>query len=271
VDLDDRLVLPGAEGIDLDVVLSGIASRGAAVIIDLVLETLAILLFSFVAGIFGDPGIAVYAIAIFMITLGYPTLMEAFNGGRTVGKLALGIAVVSTDGTPASFLAVAIRNIIRPIDALPAVYTVGLVSALVTKKVQRLGDLAGGTIVVRRTPSHVATGSYQDGMGAPGQPWPATGPGGWGAPGAWGPNGWMPAPLPEAPVEIAAWDTSAVTVDELAAVRAFLVRRHELPPQHRYTIAVTLAGQVGPKVAGIPFDGGPELLLERIAYARSFR
>lgn len=271
MDLDDRLVLPGAEGIDLDVVLSGIASRGAAVIIDLVLETLAIILFGWIATVMGDPGLAVYAIAIFLITLGYPTLMEAFNGGRTLGKQALGIAVVATDGTPASFLAVAIRNIIRPIDALPAVYTVGLVSALATKKVQRLGDLAAGTIVVRRKQSHAVTGSYGAGLGAPGQPWGTPGPGGWGTPGAWGPQGWIPAPLPEAPAEITTWDTSAITVDELAAVRAFLVRRHELPAQHRYTIAATLAGQVGPKVAGLPLDGGPELLLERIAYARSFR
>jgi hypothetical protein len=73
------------------------------------------------------------------------------------------------------------------------------------------------------------------------------------------------------PPEIAHWELSAVSLDELAAVRSFLERRYELAPEARGQIGYALAEQLRPKVAGIPLDGYPELFLERVVYARSFR
>ena len=43
VELDDRITLAGAEGVDLEVVLAGLSSRVAAALIDLTLQVLAIL------------------------------------------------------------------------------------------------------------------------------------------------------------------------------------------------------------------------------------
>src|ERR1700760_1369989 len=40
------------------------------------------------------------------------------------------------------------RNLLRIIDYLPALYLVGVITMLCTKRTQRLGDLAAGTIVV---------------------------------------------------------------------------------------------------------------------------
>ena len=251
MDLEDKVTLAGAEGIDLDLVLAGIGSRGAAVMLDSVVQVVALIVIGFVSVQFGDAGAALFAIGVFGIVFGYPILMEAFAGGRTIGKMAVGIAVARTDGTPVTFLAATIRNVVRVIDLLPGVYTVGLISLLVTKRCQRLGDLAAGTIVVRPVRRTAPVG-YDAGFG--------TGLGGGSA-----------RVLPEAPPEIATWDTSTLSLDEVAAVRAFLGRRHELAIGHRAQIAQTLAQQLLPKVAGIPLDGGPELFLERIAYARAFR
>lgn len=245
------MTLAGAEGIDLDLVLAGIGSRGAALMLDSVVQFVALIVLGFVSAQFENAGVALLAIGIFGIVFGYSILMEAFAGGRTIGKMAVGIAVVRADGTPVTFLAATIRNVVRVIDLLPGVYTVGLISLLVTKRCQRLGDLAAGTIVVRPVRRTAQVGydagfGMQRGVGAP-------------------------SGVPQAPPEIATWDTSALSLDEVAAVRAFLSRRHQVAFAHRAQIAQTLAQQLLPKVAGIPLDGGPELFLERIAYARAFR
>lgn len=70
--------------------------------------------------------------------------------GQTVGKRLLGIRVKSKDGTPATTRGVAIRTLLRIIDALPLLYLVGFVAMMATgTKRQRLGDLAGHTFVTR--------------------------------------------------------------------------------------------------------------------------
>jgi uncharacterized RDD family membrane protein YckC len=245
VELDDRLTLPGAEGIDLDLVLGGIGSRGVALLLDTLIETIALLLLAWFAGAFDELAVLVFSIGSFMVVLGYPICMEAFNDGRTVGKLAMGLSVLRSDGTPVTFLAATIRNVTRIVDLLPGVYFVGIVSMLVSPRNQRLGDLAAGTIVVRTRGTAIVGGGN-----------------------AWATSAPAPASMPP---EVATWDTSALSAEEVAAVRTFLDRRSTLAAEHRGSIADGLARQVAPKVAGIPYDGGPELFLERIAYARSFR
>lgn len=68
--------------------------------------------------------------------------------GQTAGKRLLSIAVVHEDGSPCTMSSSAIRNVLRIIDGF-AVYLVGLVVILLTDRNQRIGDIAGGTVVVR--------------------------------------------------------------------------------------------------------------------------
>ncbi len=58
VKLDDTVSLAGAEGIDLDLVLAGIGSRSAALLIDVAVQFVALLVAGFVAVLFGEAGIA---------------------------------------------------------------------------------------------------------------------------------------------------------------------------------------------------------------------
>jgi uncharacterized RDD family membrane protein YckC len=73
--------------------------------------------------------------------------------GSTLGKLLFGLAIRRAAGGRAGPLRIILRNLIRPIDAL----IVGGLLALVTPKHQRIGDLVGGTIVVRSPLGPVAT------------------------------------------------------------------------------------------------------------------
>jgi uncharacterized RDD family membrane protein YckC len=257
MDLQDRFTVEGAEGIDLDVDLAGLGSRTGAAVIDLLVQTLAVFLASLVSAPFGDAGLAVFLTASFLILFGYPVVAETFGDGQTIGKRALGIAVVRADGAPVTFLSALIRNVLRVIDALPGTYLVGAIAVFASSRNQRLGDMAAGTLVVHRPRAGARiVGGYEAAAGGS-APDPAT--------------GWVPGTTvsPVLSPEVVGWDVSAVTTEEVAAVRSFLVRRHQLDPTHRANLAQTLAFQLLPKVAGVPLDGGPEHFLERIAAART--
>jgi len=66
---------------------------------------------------------------------------------RTPGKVARGLTVATVDGQPLSVWDSAVRNLFRYVDLLPGPYLVGLASALLSERGQRVGDRAAGTVV----------------------------------------------------------------------------------------------------------------------------
>jgi len=95
------------------------------------------------------------AILAILLTYGammlYFILYETFGGGRSFGKQLLGIRVVRVDGTSVGAGGSTVRNLLRLLDGNFG-YLVGLITALISKRNQRLGDMAAGTIVVRTAP-----------------------------------------------------------------------------------------------------------------------
>ena len=69
--------------------------------------------------------------------------------GQTPGKRVAGIRVLTTRGEPVTLVHALVRNLMRLVDILPTSYMVGAICILVTRRSQRLGDLAAGTVVVR--------------------------------------------------------------------------------------------------------------------------
>jgi hypothetical protein len=120
---------------------------------------------------------------------------------------------------------------------VPLLYLPAIVSILVTRSNQRLGDLAAGTLVVRE------------------------------------PRRAAPAPrsVPVDPADYASWDVAGVGDRELGAVRAFLGRRNQLDPGARRALAAQLASALRPRVAGVPAGLDDERFLERLAAAKSAR
>jgi uncharacterized RDD family membrane protein YckC len=98
-------------------------------------------------------GIGLLLVVLFAIQWMYFAVLEAWQG-RTPGKRALGLRVVTATGRPIGFRAAALRNVMRAADALPLTYSggllslAGLVSMATTTKFQRLGDLVAGTVVI---------------------------------------------------------------------------------------------------------------------------
>ncbi|MFQ3546467.1 RDD family protein [Halobacillus rhizosphaerae] len=148
------------EHVSLQFKLAGLGSRGAAQLIDMVLLFIMYAGIA-IAGVFlGSLDVpwliskvqsfvlAIIIIVIFLIFWGYFFLFEVITGGRTPGKMLLGVRVIQEDGSSATSLSLLVRNLLRIIDMLPAYYLLGLMMIFLHPGHKRIGDLVAGTIVV---------------------------------------------------------------------------------------------------------------------------
>jgi uncharacterized RDD family membrane protein YckC len=240
VQLDDRITIATPEGVAIEMVLAGLGSRFLARLLDSVIQLLIIIALAVVLGVTGSSGIGIafFVIMVFLVVFAYDVVLETLNNGRTVGKMAAGIRVVGLMGEPVRFVTSSVRNIARIADFLPVFYLVGTISIVATQHDQRLGDLAGGTVVVRDRFPGLAQ---------------------------------LPAPITVTPAAVATWDVSAIRPDEVQAIRQFLDRRLSLRWPARSYFALDLVNRVGPRVVGIPPNSHPEFVLEGIVVAKQSR
>ncbi|HEU5243289.1 MAG TPA: RDD family protein [Gaiellaceae bacterium] len=239
---EDRLTIETPEGVPLELTLAGVGSRCSSALIDYIFQTIILialaLVLSYGAGL--SPGAsavsgAFFVVGFFLVFWGYDVAFEVLNSGQTPGKRMNGLRVVRESGAPVTFGTSAVRNVIRIIDLLPGTYLVGITAILVTRRNQRIGDLAAGTLVIRE---HKV----------------------------------LPPEVRISPsIQAPAWDTSAVNQEDLDAVAAFLARRGELAAGARIQIAAELAGRLRPKVGGSTAGHGDEMFLERLVAAKRGR
>lgn len=144
------------EGIELSLRVAGPVARALAWAIDSVIRYGVLWGLLMVSVLFGQGGIGLWLIALFLAEWLYPALFEMYAGGATPGKKALGIKVIQTNGAPVDWPAALIRNLLRAVDFLPLLYGFGLVTMVCNRNFQRLGDLAAGTLVIYRDPPAAA-------------------------------------------------------------------------------------------------------------------
>ncbi|HVH09509.1 MAG TPA: RDD family protein, partial [Gemmatimonadales bacterium] len=129
-----RLAIETPEHLVLELELAGVGSRVAAAACDAVLLGGVYLAVALGLGTLATRRDtpwsslveALFFAALFCLFWGYFLLFEAFNHGRTPGKVLLGIRVVMDTGHPITLAAAAVRNLMRAVDMLP-VPLVGLV------------------------------------------------------------------------------------------------------------------------------------------------
>ncbi len=91
-----------------------------------------------------DPLCLVFLVVMFL----YFVLFEG-TAGATPGKRVLGLRVVGRDGAQAGIGRALLRNVLRPVDSLPALGILGAVLIATSRERTRLGDRAAETRVVR--------------------------------------------------------------------------------------------------------------------------
>lgn len=148
--LDTARTVETPEGVEIGLRIAGPVPRAWAWAIDLGIRLAGYIAISIPLGIFGQMGSGVFMIVIFLGEWFYPVFFEVYRDGSTPGKRRMGLRVLHDDGTPVSWGASMVRNLLSFADFLPLAYGFGLVTMLVHPDFKRLGDLAAGTLVTHR-------------------------------------------------------------------------------------------------------------------------
>lgn len=221
--IGDPYYLRTPEQIDLQYDLAGLGSRSLAMLVDGCIQGVIVLALMIVFGFgmallgstfFRDSSMVILAVGaalgllvIFVIVWGYFIFFELIWNGQSPGKRVAGLRVLTTRGEPVTLVHSLVRNVMRLIDILPSAYMAGAISILLTRRSQRLGDLAAGTVVVRERHEP------------------------------------LPQPLP--PLDprygLPAWVASAFTSEDAQLAREFLFRAHMLTDLRRFELGERLA------------------------------
>jgi uncharacterized RDD family membrane protein YckC len=118
--------------------------------------------------------IAAMMLLWFVLSWFYGGIFEAYWNGQTPGKRLMGIRVLRTDGQPINGLQAVMRNVLRFLDMMPLVpiplpdsmiegmffssqmidmpiipiFLLGMITPMLNRRYQRLGDIVCGTMVV---------------------------------------------------------------------------------------------------------------------------
>ena len=148
----NTLIIKTPEGIEFSLLLAGPVTRFLAWAIDLgtiiALITILNVVFAILGILSRDLAMAANIIGFFIISIGYGILTEWYWQGQTLGKKLLRLRVMDEQGLRLQLSQIIIRNLLRFIDSLPALYLVGGLVSLLNKRAQRLGDFAANTIVI---------------------------------------------------------------------------------------------------------------------------
>jgi len=218
------------EAVVVEVRVAQLPSRAAALLIDMAVQIVTLLGASLLVGNLGfldDPALTtmVYIVLTVLVIVGYPVTFETLTRGRSLGKIALGLRVVSDDGGPERFRQALFRGLAGVLEFWMLSGAPALISSLISEKGKRLGDVFSGTIVI----SERAPRQYGPPLDMPPMlaPWAAT------------------LELSRLPEQVA------------ATARQYLMRWHDLAPAVQHEMGVRIATEMSafvspPAPPGVP-------------------
>jgi uncharacterized RDD family membrane protein YckC len=235
------------EAVALDIRVARLASRALALLVDILVQVFVLNLGVLVVGAsarVSDPAVTVglTLVVAVVVLVGYPTIAETLTRGRTIGKAAVGLRVVSDDGGPERFRQALVRALAEFVEIWLLFGSPALFTSLLNPRGKRLGDLFAGTIVIQdRVPVNVFLG----------------------------PVAIMPPPL----APWAAGVELSMVPDRIAmAARQYLTRFWELAPRVRDEMGRRLTDEIMRNVSPPPPAGfRPEIYLSAVLAERRHR
>lgn len=181
---------------------------------------------------------AVLIIFTVLALVGYPVIFETATRGRTLGKMAMGLRVVSDDGSPERFRQALFRALAGVIEIWMLTGGPAVICSLISPKGKRIGDVFAGTVVIsERAPKM--------------------------------------APPPVMPPPLASWasalELSGLTAAQAELARQFLSRAPQLQPQVRDEMAHRIATDVVAKISPPPPPGAPPAMVLAAVLAERHR
>lgn len=139
-----------AHHVDIDYTPAGIFDRILATLIDGAFQ-FGLLLLGFMFIDFLDPvdSPTWFFVILLVIIASYHLFCEAVFNGRSLGKYAIRIQVVKLNGKKLTFWDCMLRWVFRLVDISISSGAVALISIIASKRMQRLGDMAAGTTVIK--------------------------------------------------------------------------------------------------------------------------
>lgn len=231
------------DAVVLDVQIAQLPVRVLSALIDVtvvfVVYVLGVILWAVTLTQF-DPAFSGAVLIIFTVLalVGYPTIFETATRGKTLGKLALGLRVVSEDGSPERFRQALFRALAGVIELWMLTGGPAVLCSLLSPKGKRIGDIFAGTVVISER--------------APRQ-----------------------SPPPVMPPPLAWWATtlalSGLSPSQAEIARQFLSRATQLDPQVRDQMAYRIASDVVAQISPPPPPGTPPALVLAAVLAERHR
>jgi uncharacterized RDD family membrane protein YckC len=217
------------EAVVIDVPVARFPSRMVAIAIDVLVQQTTLvaltLTIALAAGLNGASVAAVLVTATVAVLIGYPVIFETLSRGKSLGKLAMGLRVVSDDGSPERFRQALVRALAGLVEIWMLFGSPALITSLLSANGKRLGDLFAGTFVIQERL----------------------------------PNSYLyAAPMPPTLASWASMLELSALPDPLAnAVRDYLGRYWDLTPQARNQLGERLAADVAARTSPPPPPGTP--------------
>lgn len=148
--MDASLDIRTAQNVPLALQPASLGERVLATLVDLVVVAAYVALVVLTASLAGVSSLALAVLFIGLPVMGYHLAFEVLLEGRTPGKVALRTQVARLDGAQPTLGQYLLRWLLRFLDVTASLGAVALFSVVLSKRSQRLGDVAAGTTVVRR-------------------------------------------------------------------------------------------------------------------------
>lgn len=145
-----EITIQTAQNVNISYKPAGLVNRIGATVIDLsLLGGVYILLLIPLSAVPSWWTRNIVPLVLFIVLCFYQLFCEYFFNGRSLGKLTLNLRVVRLDGHKLTFWDCLLRWVLRLIDISASMGIVAMTSIIVSSKMQRLGDLAANTTVIR--------------------------------------------------------------------------------------------------------------------------
>ncbi len=217
------------DAVVLDVQIAQLPVRALSALIDI-----SVIFVGYLAGVMlwavtlseFDPALSGAVLLIFTVLaiVGYPVVFESATRGKTLGKMALGLRVVSDDGSPERFRQALFRGLASFIEIWMFFGGPAVICSLLSPRGKRLGDVFAGTVVISER----------------------------------GPK--LPPP-PVMPPSLAWWASSlqlsGLRPEQAELARQFLARAPQLEPRTREQMAYRIACDVVARISPPPPPGVP--------------
>ncbi|MGV0644745.1 RDD family protein [Mycolicibacterium sp. XJ2546] len=231
------------DAVVLDVQIAQLPVRVASALIDLT-----VVLIFYITGVVlwattldqFDPALSGAVLIIFTVLalVGYPLVWETTTRGRSLGKLVMGLRVVSEDGGPERFRQALFRALAGVIEIWMLTGGPAVICSLLSPKGKRIGDIFAGTVVISERAPRLA-------------------------------------PPPMMPPQLAWWASSlqlsGLRPEQAELARQFLSRASQLNSTVRDQMAYRIAGEVVAQISPPPPPGTPPQLVLAAVLAERHR